>query len=197
MGSRSDTSCKPAVRPGGRSARVQQAVHEAVRALCEEAGRDALTVPQVAERAGVTPSTIYRRWGNLKELMADVAAERLQPDAPLADTGSLEGDLMAWAGDYMEEMASAPGQQVLADALGSHNLALRQRCWAWQRDQMAFMLERARARGESPLPTIDALLDGIMGPLTYRLSYAPDTLSRDGLEHWVRRSLSVTAMAPA
>ena len=62
-------------RPGGRSARVQASVHQAVRDLLATSDRDGITVPAIAERAGVTPSTIYRRWGGLPELMADVAAE--------------------------------------------------------------------------------------------------------------------------
>ena len=36
------------LRPGGRSARVQEAVHAATRELIERHGRDALTVPQDA-----------------------------------------------------------------------------------------------------------------------------------------------------
>src|SRR4051795_8551720 len=75
-------SPRPMARPGGRSARVQESVHAAVRDLVGEVGRDALTVPMVATRAGVTPSTIYRRWGDLQELLSDVAVERLRPDAP-------------------------------------------------------------------------------------------------------------------
>src|SRR5450830_2127123 len=39
---------KPLPRPGGRSARVQAAVHQAARELIAEAGRDALTVPAIA-----------------------------------------------------------------------------------------------------------------------------------------------------
>lgn len=178
-------SKRPVARPGGRSARVQRAVHEAVKALDDALPRDKLTVPLVAERAGVTPSTIYRRWGNLKELLADVAAERLQPDTPVADTGSLEGDLMAWAGEYMEEMTSTPGQQMLADTLGCASQEQRQRCLRVQEEQLQRILARAEARGEGPLPSVDALLDGIMAPLTYRLSYAPDTLSRACLEQWI------------
>ncbi|GED22291.1 TetR/AcrR family transcriptional regulator [Halomonas halmophila] len=180
---------KPAVRPGGRSARVQRAVHEAVITLDKEVPRDRLSVPLIAERAGVTPSTIYRRWGNLKELLADVAAERLQPDTPVADTGSLEGDLIAWAGEYMEEMTSTPGQQMLADTLGSTSLEQRQRCLQAQRHQLQLILSRAEARGETPLPTVERLLDGVMAPLTYRLSYAPQSLSKDNLAQWIAATL--------
>lgn len=99
-------SPRPMTRPGGRSARVQESVHAAVRALEAEQGRAALTVPLVAARAGVTPSTIYRRWGDLQELLSDVAVERLRPEAPPADHGALRTDLEAWAEQFLEEMAS-------------------------------------------------------------------------------------------
>lgn len=94
------------VRPGGRSARVQESVHTAVRELTAEVGRDALTVPLVAARAGVTPSTVYRRWGDLQELLSDVAVERLRPDTAPEDHGGLRADLTAWAEQFLDEMAS-------------------------------------------------------------------------------------------
>ncbi|MET1067347.1 MAG: helix-turn-helix domain-containing protein, partial [Pseudomonas prosekii] len=80
---------KEGLRPGGRSARVQESIHSAVRDLLEEQDRSTVTVPQIAARAGVTPSTIYRRWGDLSTLLADVALARLQPETEPADTGSL------------------------------------------------------------------------------------------------------------
>ncbi len=46
---------KEGIRTGGRSARVQESVHAAVRALLQEQARDSLTVPLIASRAGVTP----------------------------------------------------------------------------------------------------------------------------------------------
>ncbi len=82
---------KEGLRPGGRSARVQESIHSAVRDLLQEQDRATLTVPQIAARAGVTPSTIYRRWGDLPALLADVAIARLRPDSEPANTGSLRG----------------------------------------------------------------------------------------------------------
>lgn len=105
------------VRPGGRSARVQASVHTAVRELEAEVGRDALTVPLVAQRAGVTPSTIYRRWGDLAELLSDVAVERLRPDTAPKDHGGLASDLAAWAEQFLDEMASPCGRAYIRDAL--------------------------------------------------------------------------------
>ena len=88
---------KEGLRPGGRSARVQESIHSAVRDLLQTQDRATLTVPQIAARAGVTPSTIYRRWGDLAALLADVAIARMRPDSEPANTGSLRGDLRAWA----------------------------------------------------------------------------------------------------
>ena len=67
-------------RPGGRSARVQAAVYAAVGELVSEGHRDSVTVPQVAERAGVNPTSVYRRWGSVDALMSCLRSVR--PAAP-------------------------------------------------------------------------------------------------------------------
>ena len=85
------------IRVGGRSARIQSAVHEAVQRLAATTSRDELTVPQIAAAAGVTPSTIYRRWGDLSALFADVAVQRLRPIADPEDTGTMTSDLLVFA----------------------------------------------------------------------------------------------------
>ena len=91
------------IRVGGRSARIQSAVHEAVQRLAATTSRDELTVPQIATAAGVTPSTIYRRWGDLSALFADVAVQRLRPIADPEDTGAMASDLRTFIEQFMEE----------------------------------------------------------------------------------------------
>lgn len=169
---------KSAPRPGGRSARVQAAVHEAVSALLQEAGRTALTVPLIAGRAGVTPSTIYRRWGDLADLLADVAVERMRPDMEPPDTGNLRGDLEAWSEQYLDEMSSDVGRAMVRDVLAGTSQAGGQpvpcRCFEFTAAQIETILARARQRGEPALPTVDALMDGIVAPIIYRLLFAPE-----------------------
>ena len=63
-------------RPGGRSARVRTAVHDAVLDLVAKNPWDPLTVALVAERSGVHQATIYRRWETLAGLLNDVVAAR-------------------------------------------------------------------------------------------------------------------------
>ncbi len=180
---------KPLPRPGGRSARVQAAVHQAVRELIEEAGRDALTVPVIAARAGVTPSTIYRRWGDLPELLADVALGRLRGETPPTDTGSLAGDLLAWAEQFMEEMSSAVGLAMMRDVVagGSRSDATSQ-CAALVAAQVDLIRERALARGAA-VPPVEVVMDGVVAPIIYRALFGPVQLSDAQLRALVAAAL--------
>ena len=58
-----------AKRPGGRSARVQAAVFEAAAELLSEPDWSRISMARIAERAAVTSSTVYRRWGSLENLI--------------------------------------------------------------------------------------------------------------------------------
>ncbi|WP_037353209.1 TetR/AcrR family transcriptional regulator [Amycolatopsis orientalis] len=166
-------SQKRMVRPGGRSARVQESVHAAVRDLIAESGRDALTVPQVAARAGVTPSTIYRRWGDLQELLSDVAVERLRPEAPPEDHGSLAADLTAWTELFLDEMSSPAGRAYIRDALlGDPDGSNAGQCSAYAADQVEVVLARAAARGEAA-PSAETVMDRVVAPIMYRILFRP------------------------
>ncbi|MGW7519704.1 TetR/AcrR family transcriptional regulator [Streptomyces sp. NPDC054796] len=169
-------SRKSMTRPGGRSARVQEAVHAAVRELLGEVGRDALTVPMVAARAGVTPSTVYRRWGDLQELLSDVAVERLRPETDPADLGSLRDDLDAWAEQFLDEMASPSGRAYIRDALlGDPDGTNAGQCSAYAAEQIDTVLDRAARRGER-VPDTELMLDDIVAPIMYRILFRPDGL---------------------
>lgn len=160
-------------RPGGRSARVQAAVHSAVRELLAEVGRDALTVPLVAQRADVTPSTIYRRWGDLAELLSDVAVERLRPDGEPEDHGDLRSDLAAWAEQFLDEMASGSGRAYTRDALlGDPDGSNAGRCSAYAAEQINTILARA-ARRQEDTPDIEAAMDRVVAPMMYRILFRP------------------------
>src|SRR5260370_41103024 len=60
-------------------------------------GYAATTVERGAARAGVAKTTIYRRWGGLDGLLADLMAERAAQEIPVPDEGNLDADLRALA----------------------------------------------------------------------------------------------------
>src|SRR3954453_14122004 len=75
-----------------------------------------------AERAGVHPSTIYRRWGSAENLVLDVALARVQEESPIPATGDLRADLVAYATRLAAGLARPGGLVLLAAATA----ALRQ-----------------------------------------------------------------------
>lgn len=94
-------------------------MHEAVRDLIAERGRDGFTGRDVAERAGVHEATLYRRWGTLDNLVLDVAVSvaQLNEKSPIPDTGSLRGDLRAWAAAIVNDVSRPDGLALLRTVL--------------------------------------------------------------------------------
>ncbi|MEU7866555.1 TetR/AcrR family transcriptional regulator [Dactylosporangium sp. NPDC049140] len=159
-------------RTGGRSARVRDAVHRAVAELVAERGHGAFSVADVAARAGVADTSIYRRWGGLEALVTDVAMTRLSADFPMPDTGSLAGDLRAYAEGVARDVRGPDGLAVLRlvvalSTAGPEGLAARDRFVAERGRQFEAMLERARERGE-PAPEALDIVDHILAPLYVR-----------------------------
>lgn len=167
-------------RPGGRAARVRAQVHAAVLDLVAEATGD-LTLPVVAERAGVSPSTVYRRWGTVTALVDDVVSAGPARTAPLPDTGSLHGDLRGYARSVADALAgplgglllrtavaaaTAPGGHLQAPGAGASRL-LEER-----KPQLQALLDRAAARGEVA-PVLEDLLDVVVAPLYLRALFGP------------------------
>ncbi len=159
-------------RPGGRTARTKAAVFEAVTALVIERGHAAVGMTDIAERAGVAVTSLYRRWGDVRALIMEVAVEQLLRDRPLPDTGSLAGDLRKWARSIASGLKSRQGSSffraLVATAMppgaeGSTRTAALQR----RLDQVALVLERARERGEEPPPLAD-VMDHLLAPLYAR-----------------------------
>ncbi|KAA9149201.1 TetR family transcriptional regulator [Amycolatopsis acidicola] len=167
-------------RPGGRSARVRASVHRAVEELLAEESAETLTLPVVASRAGVHPTTLYRRWGSVGELLSDVATSRFSGDIVVPDTGSLRADLERWATDVATDLADPDSLAVMRAAIGAGpdgGCA----CTTDRHAQLAAMLERERSRGGSA-PEVGRAADALLGPLYYRAIFT-DTGVKPG---WVK-----------
>ncbi|WP_331769610.1 TetR/AcrR family transcriptional regulator (plasmid) [Embleya sp. NBC_00888] len=180
-------------RPGGRSARVGAEVHQAVTDLIGERGYGNFTVGEVAARAGVADSSIYRRWGSLENLLTDVALTRLNAQSPMPDTGSLAGDLRTYAAQVAREITGPDGPALLRLAVAlfdSDHQGLRARddLFAERTRQLQSMLDRARERGE---PTLDAfdVLDHVLAPMYIRVLFGRGPLTPDYVDGLVDRML--------
>jgi len=158
------------LRQGGRSARIQEAVHRTVQELLKKMDRNEITVPMIAEKAGVTPSTIYRRWGDLSELLADVAVARMRPVADPEDTGAMASDLETFMVQYAEEMSSKVGRAMLSDVLASAEGDAAARCCEYTYHHLETLRERAAARGETPFDLGEAI-DLVVAPIVYHILF--------------------------
>ncbi|WP_214416490.1 TetR/AcrR family transcriptional regulator [Sphaerisporangium fuscum] len=166
---------QPARRPGGRSARVRAAVHQAATDLVAERGYGNFTVGEVAARAGVADTSIYRRWGTLEALLVDVAITWLTTTSPIPDTGSLEEDLRTYAANVARDVTGPDGLAVLRlvialSSAGEAGGRARDEFLAERGRQLQGMLDRARERGERP-PGGMEILDHILAPMYIRVLF--------------------------
>ncbi|MEV4164926.1 TetR/AcrR family transcriptional regulator [Nonomuraea dietziae] len=181
-------------RPGGRSARVRAAVHQAVTDLVSERGYGNFTVGDIAARAGVADTSLYRRWGNLQALLSDVLLARLNAQAPMPDTGSLAGDLRTYAAIVAREVTGPDGLAVvrLTIALsgeGQQGLQARDELLADRSRQLQAMLDRARDRGEDPPDALE-VLDHLLAPIYMRVLFGAGPLTPEYLDGLVDRLLA-------
>jgi AcrR family transcriptional regulator len=159
-------------RPGGRTARNQAAVFEAAAALLVEKEPGSLTMTEIAERAGVAATSLYRRWGEVGILLLEVTVDQLDREHPLPDTGSLDGDLRAWAQRIAAGLRSKRGSAlfkviVASAAQGGIRDSARVRAMDPRVKQIEAMLNRADERGEQA-PAVSEVLDHLLAPLYFR-----------------------------
>lgn len=164
------------VRPGGRSERIQKAVHAAVNALKSENPDKEITIAQIAERANLPPSTIYRRWGNLTDLLSAVAEQRFVADPAVPDTGAFRSDLTTWLEQFVDDISSGPGLVLLEERVANVVLARRTAGYAYA--NLDVLCRRAAARGEQ-VPTPDWLMNLVVAPVIYRVLFIRQTISRE------------------
>ncbi|HEV7909411.1 MAG TPA: TetR/AcrR family transcriptional regulator [Pseudonocardiaceae bacterium] len=144
-------------RPGGRTARVRAAVLQATYAELVAHGYAGLTVENVAERAGVHKTTVYRRWESVDGLIAD-ALEPGAADWTPPDTGSLEQDLIVIATELVRvfgdpEQRAVPEAVVVAAFQSSRAVEALRRFYASRHARAAQVVTRAIERGELPAGT--------------------------------------------
>src|SRR6201992_2010275 len=83
----------PRGRP--RSAEADRVSLAATVDLLAERGLAAMSIEEVAARAGVGKTTIYRRWTSKGLLALDAFVISFRAEQPLPDTGTLRGDLLS------------------------------------------------------------------------------------------------------
>lgn len=144
----------PHRRPGGRTADVTRRINEAVLGLLIEGGIDACTFQNVAARAGIERSTLYRRNPDRWKTIVDAIIDLADRETPFNDSGSFHADLT----DTLQRLAAIlsspmgpPIMSVAAALQAGHGPGETGRFWANRQKQIRPMFDAAIARGELPV----------------------------------------------
>ena len=178
-------------RPGGRAARVVDAVHGAAFSLLDEVGYEQLQLPDVADRAGVNKTTVYRRWPTKVALVADLLSALMQSDVAAPDTGSIDSDLEMLLSEVAEALSSRALRSVLRAAmtLGDDDPAVRQaqRDFFEERFRLSgVIVERAVERGELPQTTDPRrFLELAASPIYFRVLFAAEPVGKEEIRDLV------------
>ena len=172
-----------ALMPGRRrSDQAHRAILQATIEILEQEGYRAMTIEAIAARAGVGKKTIYRWWSSKASVALEALTAYVEAHVPFSDTGSLEGDLLA----YFE--LAFPGLQGKSGTVLSGLVAEAQLDPEFAREfQRAFIVPRKEAlvallqwgvqRGELPPDTnLEVLADLIYGAKWYRFLLYPAPL---------------------
>ncbi|MFE4451483.1 TetR/AcrR family transcriptional regulator [Streptomyces sp. NPDC056796] len=194
MLSRSPTGPTRSGRP--RSPEADAAILEATRASLVDLGWSKLTMGDVATRAGVAKTTLYRRWAGKNELVVDAVAV-LFDELELPDLGSLPADVEAVVLQFaaLLERPETKTALMAVVAESTRDAALRDRIRdsivTRQKRLVLLGRERAQRRGELPAEpdaavaarTADLIFDVIAGAVVHRTLVSAEPVDTD----WARR----------
>jgi AcrR family transcriptional regulator len=184
------------IRPGGRTARVREAVLQAAGDTLAEKGFDALDLAEIARTAGVGKTTVYRRWGTPGALAADLLDDMAEQSLPRARTGSVYKDLQENARLVIKTLTD-PRQGRLFKALIAASLCNEQAAHALHRfyavriDEWAGCVTDAIERGELPRGTDPRrVIANVSAPLYYALLNTGEPLDDEAADRAVATALA-------
>lgn len=192
-----------------RSTAADAAILAATRAALVELGWSKLTLGDVATRAGVAKTTLYRRWAGKNELVVDAVAV-LFDELELPDRGSLaadiEGVVLQLAAILDRPEAKTALMAVVAEATRDEPLRERIRTSIVDRQKRLVLVGRARATARGELPaeadpeaaarTADLIFDVVAGAVVHRSLVSSKPVDADWARDFTRLLLSGLAESP-
>jgi len=165
-----------------RSTKIHTAIVKATLDVLGQVGFEKFTLDAVARRAGVGRPTLYRRWSNKEELVAEAVDSTFSP-VTFLDTGDIRRDLEHLAAQTMRMLRTPVDRRLLAlNITGVAVGPLRRAYWSEyrlpRRTAMRHLLKRAQSRGEIEANLdLDLAIDSIAGGWMYMLLNYPRTPS--------------------
>jgi AcrR family transcriptional regulator len=172
--------------------REREILQAAIDALVAE-GYDGMSIEGVAARAGAGKATLYRRWRNKAELVADAIREHACRDVVMPDTGDVRADVLTMLRDMQRTFESGEGELFAvftAERLRHPELAAAfdNRFVSPRKAHLEMLVQRAVERGELP-PDTDVELLSQVGPaiLLHQFGKGGGKLKRNLADRIVRQ----------
>jgi AcrR family transcriptional regulator len=170
---KNDPQARSPGRP--RSERAHRAILQAANELLESEGFAAVSVEAIAERAGVSKATIYRRWPNRAAVVMDGFLSTVSSEVPFPHTGHAREDIRIHMRRLAEAFSGKIGRTVaalMAEGQSDPELAgaLRSRWLLVRRAEAREILELGIERGELRVDLDpEVAVDVLYGPIYYRM----------------------------
>jgi AcrR family transcriptional regulator len=167
---------------------VTEAIRQAFFAELAQCGYGRLSIEAVARRASVGKPAIYRRWRSKQDMAVALISEVAWAHLDMPDTGSLEGDVIAFLRAEYAVLTDPLAKSIIPDLLGEANrnpaleAALLRAVRDPRRTRAAAIIRRAIERAEvADTLNPDLALDVLAGPLYWRLAVVRQPISDDEL----------------
>jgi AcrR family transcriptional regulator len=179
----------PSGRGRPRSTAADLAIVHATIDILLKDGYDGLTMAGVAQRAGVSTATLYRRYESKVDLVVGCITTLKEEAHERIDTGSLVGDIRALVVDgctaFTSEtaglMKALIGEVQRNPELG---MAVRERIVSHRTHPGHRLIERAVERGEIPQPAdAELAIQMIMGPFVFRTLVSGEPVDDEFADH--------------
>jgi AcrR family transcriptional regulator len=175
---RSDPEPNRVRRGRGRrpAAEVRTEVLAAAGALLLNEGMSAFTIEAVANKSGVSKTTIYKWWPSKGALALDGYFHAVESTLAFPDTGDIEADLTTQIRAFVDLITRTPAGRVIAELIGQAqtdpdlSAALLEHYSGPRRRLAVEAMRRAQSRGQLR-PDIDPeiLVDQLWGACYHRL----------------------------
>ena len=177
-------------RPGGRTAQNTGRIHEAVFQLLGIGGQESVTFQNVARRAEVERSTLYRRYSSRWEMISEAFSEIYVEELSFETTGSFRGDLTCHLSRVAHTLGSPLGRAMLAAGAVARSdpssFSIAGGFWESRKKMQEGFVREAIERGElDPDVSLEELFAAADGPLYFRLLIIAKPIDRE----WVERTV--------
>ncbi|GAA1939109.1 TetR-like C-terminal domain-containing protein [Amycolatopsis minnesotensis] len=180
------TSRTPKARRGET---VRRAVLTAAAEAIEADGVAGARIADIAARAGVHETSVYRRWGTRANLVLEALMDRLDTALPLPDTGSTHEDLTAFFTTLASFLATPAGESLVRASTATSDDRdqfdrMRREFWAARLARAKVLVDRGIDRGDLPAD-VDAelVLEMLAGPIQLRVLLRGERVGREYVAH--------------